>query len=203
MKSQLWIGNIQNYIRQVAVRILIVLPAILRLFLEFSLVSPGKTRSISLITTLWVHSNNSQSLIYALSCHSTAVFVTDSVFTRTTRKKTRKDDRLFRHCFHMGHKGPVKSRPRCIGAERLRTQMQINQFRHCKLSDSRDWDHKEWCTIRRDAVRFDRINIKKTATLFLLFFPAGRSKKFIWNAGTYVPTYTPVIYLKTIIVIVW
>jgi hypothetical protein len=29
--------------------------------------------------------------------------------------------------FHMGHKGPVKSRPRCIGAERPRTQMQINQ----------------------------------------------------------------------------
>ena len=29
--------------------------------------------------------------------------------------------------FDMGHKGPVKSRPRCIRAERPRTQMQINQ----------------------------------------------------------------------------
>jgi len=29
--------------------------------------------------------------------------------------------------FDMGHKGPFKSRPRCIGAERPRTQMQINQ----------------------------------------------------------------------------
>jgi hypothetical protein len=30
--------------------------------------------------------------------------------------------------FDMGHKGPVKSRPRCIGAERPRNQMQINQL---------------------------------------------------------------------------
>ena len=29
--------------------------------------------------------------------------------------------------FDMEQKGPIKSRPMCVGAERLRTQMQINQ----------------------------------------------------------------------------
>jgi len=37
----------------------------------------------------------------------------------------------------MGHKGPVKTRPRCIGAERPRTQMQIDQSITQSIAHSR------------------------------------------------------------------
>jgi hypothetical protein len=36
---------------------------------------------------------------------------------------------------------------------------------------------------------------KKTTTFCLLVYHAGRSKRFIWNAGTYIPNYAPVTLL--------